>query len=237
MKLGIIQPYFFPYLGYFSIIKHVDKFILFDTVQYIRHGWIDRNRILKPDNGWQYINVPLIKPNGRETLIKDLIVNNEVSWERKILSQLDHYKKKGPYYNCVMKLLYEIFSVKYDNIVSLNKNVIEKICSYIGFDKTLPVFSKMNLEIKEANTPDEWALNICKKIDGVTDYYNAPGGASFFDRTKYKAANINLYFHNIELNKYDQKREDFEVGLSIIDVMMFKSPEEISAMLNKYTLS
>jgi hypothetical protein len=58
MKLGIMQPYFFPYLGYFSLIKHTDRFILFDTVQFIRHGWIERNRILKQNEGWQYVQAP-----------------------------------------------------------------------------------------------------------------------------------------------------------------------------------
>lgn len=94
MKLGIMQPYFFPYLGYFSLIKHTDRFILFDTVQFIRHGWIERNRILKPNEGWQYIQVPLIKDKGRDTVIKDVKIRNTENWQQKIIAQLQHYKKK-----------------------------------------------------------------------------------------------------------------------------------------------
>ena len=95
MKLGIMQPYFLPYIGYFSIIKHTDEFILFDSVQFIRHGWIERNRILKQSGGWQYIQVPIIKNNGRETLIKDIRINNTDNWKTKILAQIQHYKKKS----------------------------------------------------------------------------------------------------------------------------------------------
>ena len=73
MKLGIMQPYFAPYLGYISLIKHTDEFILFDTVQFIRHGWIERNRILKPGGGWQYIAIPLVK-HSQKTLICDICV-------------------------------------------------------------------------------------------------------------------------------------------------------------------
>lgn len=76
MKLGIMQPYFLPYLGYISLIKNTDKFILFDTVQFIRHGWIERNRILKQTGGWQYIQIPLEKKQ-MSTVIKDVKINNK----------------------------------------------------------------------------------------------------------------------------------------------------------------
>ena len=98
MKLAIMQPYFMPYIGYISLIKNTDQFILFDTVQFIRHGWIERNRILKPNEGWQYIQVPLIKDNGRDTVIKNVRINNAENWKSKIIAQLQHYKKKAPNY-------------------------------------------------------------------------------------------------------------------------------------------
>ena len=93
MKIGIMQPYFFPYLGYFSLIKYVDLYILSNEVTYSHHGWISRNRILKPNEGWHYINVPLIK-NKRPVQIKEVQINNSIDWKRKILAQLYHYKKK-----------------------------------------------------------------------------------------------------------------------------------------------
>ena len=91
MKVAIMQPYFFPYLGYFGLINHTEKFILFDTVQFIRHGWIERNRILKPMEDWQYIAVPL-KKHSQKTLIKDIEINNSIDWKNKIFAQLTHYK-------------------------------------------------------------------------------------------------------------------------------------------------
>ncbi len=104
MKVGIMQPYFFSYLGYFSLIKHSDRFILLDTVQFIRHGWIERNRVLKQNEGWFYIQVPLFK-SERGTLIKDIRINNNINWKNKILSQLQIYKKIAPNYFQVIKLL------------------------------------------------------------------------------------------------------------------------------------
>ena len=235
MKLAIMQPYFLPYLGYFSLIKHTDEFILLDTVQFIRHGWIERNRILKPSNGWQYIMVPL-KKHSRETLIKDIEINNDQQWKEKILAQLQHYKKQAPYFSNVIDILNEIFSKEYATIVDLNLASLKTVCNYLGINTPIQVFSLMNIDIEPANAPDEWALNICKALGNVDEYWNPPGGQSFFDRKKYENAGINLKFHSAILTDYDQKRNVFEPGLSILDVMMFNSIEEINKMLDNYEL-
>jgi hypothetical protein len=236
MKFGIMQPYFFPYLGYICLIKHTDQFILFDTVQFIRHGWIERNRVLKQNAGWQYIQVPLVKKDGRSTLIQDIEINNGIDWQNKILAQLQHYKKKAPYYFKVISLLNAVFSQQYDDIVTFNKMSLEKTLQYLGIEKELKVFSKMNLQIEQVDEPDEWALHICKAIDGVDEYWNPPGGQGFFDRSKYEKNGIKLKFQTIQLTQYNQKRDAFESGLSILDVMMFNSVEDINTMLDQYEL-
>lgn len=235
MKVGIMQPYFFPYLGYFSLIKHTERFILFDTVQFIRHGWIERNRILKPDSDWQYIQTPLVK-TSQSTPIKSMLINNNTDWKGKILAQLQHYKKKSPYYFATIDVLKDIFNSEYDDIVSFNHVSLKKICEYIGIDAQIDVFSQMDMDIEPVNSPDEWALNICKAMGGVEEYWNPIGGTSFFDRDKYRQNNIKLFFQQMTLAEYDQKRPNFEMGLSIIDVMMFNSKEEINKMLDNYEL-
>lgn len=237
MKVGIMQPYFAPYLGYFSLIKHCDLFILFDPVQFIRHGWIERNRILKQNEGWLYIQVPLIKEN-RDTLIKDCLIDNTKDWKSKIKAQFQPYKKIAPNYFKVMKIIDDVFSEDYNDIVSLNKVFLEKICEYLNIKKKLYVFSEMNMEIEEPKEADEWALNICKNIesDEKIHYINPIGGLDFFNRDKYNQNNIEISFQKISLLSYNQKREPFETGLSILDVLMFNSPEEINIMLDKFEL-
>jgi hypothetical protein len=235
MKVAIMQPYFLPYIGYFSLIKHTDSFILFDTVQFIRHGWIERNRILKQNEGWLYIKVPLLNKR-REDLIKDINIDNTLEWKNKILAQLVPYKKIAPNYFIVIDIINNIFEKDYETIVDLNLEIIKCICHYLKIDKDIKVFSKMNLIIEKPNSPDEWALNICKSIGDVTEYWNPPGGQSFFDKKKYDNANIELKFQSVHLKPYNQKRDNFEIGLSIIDVMMFKSSEEINIMLDEFDL-
>lgn len=230
-----MQPYFFPYLGYFSLIKHTEKFILFDTVQYIRHGWIDRNRILKQGESWLYIQIPA-KNKGREVIIKDLVINNNEDWKKKIFSQLIAYKKIAPNYFKVISLLEDIFAYDCESVVEFNLHSLKKVCNYIGINHEIEIFSDMNLEIEVANAPDEWALNICKKINGVREYWNPEGGLSFFDKNKYETEGVKIFFQKVIIDSYDQKRNLFEPGLSIIDVMMFNSPEEINLMLDNYKL-
>jgi hypothetical protein len=236
MKVAIMQPYFFPYIGYISLIKHTDKFILFDPVQYIRHGWIDRNRILKQNDGWLYIQVPLLNKN-RDTLIKDLLIDNNQDWKEKIIAQLQIYKKKkAPNFFKVVDLIKTIFSKDFTNIVELNKIILITICDYLGVKADIEVFSEMNLDIKKVNAPDEWALNICKALGNIDEYWNPPGGQSFFNKEKYDASGITLYFQNVNLLPYNQNNQLFEAGLSILDVLMFNSIVEINSMLNDYEL-
>ena len=200
MKLGIMQPYFLPYIRYFSLIKHTDMFILLDEVQYIRHGWIERNRILKPTESWQYIQIPLQK-HLQKDLIKDIQINNEIDWEKKILSQVEHYKKKAPYYRHTVDLLKNIFSGKYSTIVELNNDGLHSVCDYLSIKMDIRIFSEMNLSIEPVLEPDDWALNISKALN-ADEYWNPFGGESIFCKEKYDKANIILKIHEIVMEEY-----------------------------------
>ena len=231
-----MQPYFFPYLGYFSLIKNTDKFILLDTVQFIRHGWIERNRVLKQNEGWQYVAVPLLK-HSRETLIKDIQINNSEKWKDKILAQLTHYKKKAPFYKETIDVIQRSLDIETDSIVKLNYSILDAVCRYINIPFNCEIFSEMNLEIAPVNAPDEWALNICKALGNIEEYWNPEGGTEFFNEKKYIDAGINIKFLKHNMSYYSQRRgeENFEPGLSIIDVMMFNPPEKIIEMVDDFS--
>lgn len=235
MKLAIMQPYFFPYLGYFALIKYVNQFILFDTPQFIRHGWIERNRILKPDcNGWMYIKVPLEK-HSRDTRIKDIKIRNVEMWQNLLLEQIKHYKKKARYYSEVRSLMEDILQYKYETIVALNRTILLAICKYLKIATPIYVFSEMNLAIENPNAPDDWALNIAKALN-AQQYINAPGGELFFDRQKFEKSKIKLGFMHFDFVEYNQLGNAFESGLSILDAMMFVSSDELNNMLNNFKI-
>lgn len=236
-QAAIHQPYFFPYLGYFALIASSDVFIVFDTPQMIRHGWVERNRVMFPDGHVNYIKVPLLKYE-QNTAIKDVLIDNEQDWIVKLLAQLNHYKRKAPYYYKVVGLLEEslFLNNSWNNLAVLNSYCLKEICRYLGISTPFYTFSRLDLKLPEIMEPDEWALEICRSI-GADKYVNAPGGLNFFDRAKYRNAGIDLKFLKVELAQYRQfNGAAFQPGLSIIDVMMWNSPQEIRTMLNKYEL-
>lgn len=235
VKIAIMQPYFFPYIGYFSLIKHTNKFILLDTVQFINHGWIERNRILKPNEGWQYIGVPLVK-HSRDTKINNIVISDKFEWQDRLFRQLEHYKKSAPFYNQTIEIIREALKIETQSIVRLNENIIRVVCKYLNIDLDMEVFSDMNLNIINPNEPDEWALNICKEIGDIDEYWNPEGGLKFFNRKKYEKEGIKIYFLKMHFLNYKQQRQMFESGLSIIDAMMFNDIKELNKMLDSYEL-
>jgi WbqC-like protein family len=234
MKLAIMQPYFLPYIGYFSLIKNTDKFIIFDIPQFMRHGWIERNRVLKPNGEPLYIKVPLVK-HSRDTPICSVKINSIENWQEKILAQLIPYKKKAQNYRHVIALLDEIFDYKTDSIVELNQLALNVICNYLEITTPIYIWSEMNIDIEEVHAPDEWALNICKAVNAKS-YYNPEGGLTFFDKSKYENVGVELKFMRMHNEPYSQFTNEFVPSLSIIDVLMFNSKKEIHKMLQNYEL-
>lgn len=234
-KLGIMQPYFFPYLGYFALIENAEQFIFFDTPQYILHGWVNRNRILNLRGEPAYMTVP-IKKAARSTPIKDIEIDYSYDWKNKLWGMLTVYKKKAPYYSIVMELLQEILEKKYTLLSHLNITSTAEICKYLGITSGLQIFSEMHLQLPDIMESDEWALYITEAM-GYQTYINPPGGISFFDRNKYILKGIKLEFLEVELKPYIQKIGHFEKALSIIDVMMFCNAHEILDMLHNVNLN
>ena len=234
MKVGIMQPYFFPYLGYFSLIEYSDTFVFFDTPQYIHHGWINRNRILKSDGTDTYFVIP-IKKAPRETPINQIVINENMKWREAILGQLTVYKRKAPHYDRVIELVKDVLN--YDPSTKMLYEVcidsLVKTCEYLNLNRDFYTYSKMNIEVDNVEAPDEWALKITKAIGGDI-YVNPPGGKAFFDKTKYDEVGIDLKFLEQDLKPYIQKVGKFVPGLSIIDVLMFNNEKDTMNLIQSY---
>lgn len=233
--VGIMQPYFFPYLGYFGLIANTDRWIVFDPVQYIRKGWVNRNRVLKPGGGWKYVSIPVAK-HSRETLIKDMTVTEGEDHLDTLVRNLDHYRNiKAPQYNAVIDVLAQCYTPPPAALTPFIAHSLFVVCKYIGIPFHFEVYSQMALDHEPAVGPGDWSLNMCKAL-GVHSYVNPPGGQEFFEPEKFAAAGVELIYHHQDLPEYDQRSSVFEPGLSIIDVMMFNGPEAIRDMLNQYKL-
>lgn len=234
-RVGIMQPYFFPYLGYFGLIANSDRWIVFDPVQYIRKGWMNRNRVLKAGGGEKYVGLTLAT-HERGTLIKDMRLAPDPARFDLFLRQLDAYKLlRAPHYAAVSELLRDCFATGTEELVPFLAHSLERTCAYIGIPLHYEVYSKMGLQHPTPTHPMEWSLFTCVEL-GAAEYLNPPGGREFFDPERFAASGVKLLFHEQQLPTYDQRSPAFIAGLSIIDVMMFNSPERIREMLQQFEL-
>jgi hypothetical protein len=228
MKLGIMQPYFLPYIGYFQLISAVDKYVLYDDVNYIKGGWINRNRILF--NGYALmINVPT---QGASSFKKI----NEIKvgkYKEKLLPTIEQAYRKAPYYNDVFPLIIEIVKYDNDNLAYFIANSIIKLAEYIHINTEFILSS----EIEKDNElkSQKKVLSICKLLQ-ASEYYNAIGGQELYEKSVFAGNNIELNFLKTKPISYRQFNNQFIPGLSIIDIMMFNSHEEIIEMLQQYEL-
>jgi hypothetical protein len=239
MKLGIMQPYFFPYIGYWQLINYTDEWVFFDVVQYNKKSWMNRNKILHPDKDkeFQYISVP-IKKHERGTLISEVLINNEEKWKDKIRGQLTVYKKlKAPYYEDVIGLINSIFGKEYKSFLSLSIESVKAVCEYLEIDLEYKIASDIEFDRSSIKGPGDWALEISKSLK-ASQYINPPGGYKIFDEDKYLENEIKLLFLKSDLEKYRQSwRENFIEGLSIIDVMMFNGKDKTKELIeNSFSL-
>lgn len=236
MKLGIMQPYFFPYLGYFDLIHKTDRWIVFDVVQYNPKSWMNRNRILHPTNGWQYITVPVQK-TPRGTLIKDIRIKDKNAICERILGQLSHYKKKAPYFKEATKLVTDSFSsLESDFLLELNVKALKTVCDYLEISFKWSQCSKMNLDLDNVEHAGQWALKIARQLKATT-YINPPGGKSIFKQSEWDDAGINLQFTNMPAFDYKTDPYEFIRNLSIIDILMWNTPSDTLKTLTRTMLS
>lgn len=229
--LCIMQPYFFPYIGYFQLINYVDYWIVFDRIQFIHKGWVNRNRILHPDMGkeWQYITVPLVK-HSRTEKIQNIQINNSIQWREQIIGKLTSYKKKALFYKETVEFVSGCLDFNTDNLNQLVIHTLEKTCEYLEIPFNYQVFSKMNLKIDDVYHPGQWALEISDLLNASV-YVNPHSGYAIFNEHEYKERGVELQFLKPNLAKYVQRRDGFVPGLSIIDVMMWNDKDRIKKML------
>lgn len=228
-----MQPYLFPYLGYFQLISAVEQGVIFDTAQYCRKSWMNRNRILDTKGGWQYFNVPVNTTLG--TSIQAATVIDHSSARQRILGQLEHYRGKAPFYSTVCELVSLTFSsVTGPGIGDLSTQSLKTVCEYLRMPFDWTPHSAMDLQLPAINHPGQWALEISSKL-GAGRYINAPGGREIFVASEWQERGIELLFLDLSSFAYDTGPYQFVENLSILDVLMWNKPEQVSAYIRDNT--
>jgi len=231
MVCAIMQPYFLPYLGYFQLINAVDKFVVLDDVNYIKRGWINRNRILI--NGKDHLFTVPLKNASQNILIKNLKLAIDVKWINAYLKTIEHAYKKAPFFNESFIIIQTIINARIDTIKNMTLKSLLLINEYLGINTKLVNTSSIynNQELKG----QERILDICRK-ENASVYINPIGGKKLYNKDVFQNNDIELKFLKPLEIKYDQFSHQFIPHLSIIDVLMFNNPEYIIKMLDSYEL-
>ena len=234
MKIAIMQPYIFPYLGYFQLINSVDKFIFYDDVNYIKGGWVNRNKILVNNKSFMF-TIPLSNMSSFRT-IKETEVNNILytKWKKKFIKSLNQNYNKSPNYKSVIELIEKLLIENPDNIADFAINMIKGVSNYLDISTVFEKSSFLYTETKGLDKADR-IIEICK-INKSDTYINPSGGKTLYSKEYFKEKNIEIHFIENELTPYSQFILPFVNGLSIIDVLMFNTKDEVKKMLTEYKL-
>lgn len=234
MRLGIMQPYFFPNLAHFALIAATDNWVVFDVTQFTRKSWMSRNRILHPKEGWNYITVPLRKTN-LETRIHEVRVADMQSARKSLQGKLSHYRKNAPFFREVVDLVDRVFDdVDGDSLVALNTSSLKQVCIYLDVPFEYRICSDMGLEFPDQMGPGDWAPFICGEL-GATSYVNPAGGRALFDPSDFEQHGTQLCFAEFAPFIYDTGPFEFTEGLSILDVLMWNPPDLVRQVLQNNT--
>ncbi|MFW5983429.1 MAG: WbqC family protein [bacterium] len=230
MKIAIMQPYFFPYLGYFQLINAVDKFVFYDDVNFIKRGWINRNRILINNNP-KYITLQL-EAASQNKLINEITLNSNNS--DKVLKSIEMAYKKAPFYNSVFPIIKDILTWETNKVSDLAIYSVKEICKYLEVNTTFEISSEVYPETKGLEKAQRIKA-ICNK-NQAEKYINPIGGIDLYNKDDFKQNGIDLFFLKGRIDEYQQFADTFIPGLSIIDVMMFNPLGKIHEMLDNYEL-
>lgn len=231
MKLGIMQPYFFPYVGYFQLMNAVDQFVVYDNIEFTR-GWINRNRILL--NGSDaLVTLPLRKDSDYLPIVARRLAD---SWDLesvKLINRIKESYRKAPSFTQVMPLVEECLAFQDRNLFNFLHHSLMKVNRYLGITTQLVVSSTINID--HSLKAEEKVLAICRKM-GCTDYLNPIGGRELYSKERFMSHEIVLHFLKPDEIQYKQFREPFVPWLSIVDVLMFNSIDRVQQYLSEYSL-
>lgn len=227
-----MQPYFFPYIGYFQLINSVDEFVIYDNIQFTKKGWINRNRILVNQSD-EYITLPLKKDSDYLNVNERFLSDTWSVDRKKMLNKIVESYRKAPHFEPVFSLFEKCLMIDETNLFDFIHHSLKETLQYLSISTKITVSS--TIEIYHQLKSEEKVLAICKAQNAST-YINSSGGIELYNKERFEQNGIKLQFQKSNSINYLQYKNEFVPWLSIIDVMMFNRPDEINRMLDQYEL-
>jgi len=226
-----MQPYFFPYLAYFQLIAQCDTFVFYDDVQYIKRGWVNRNRILRQGQS-RWLTLPVRKAPLRFAINQRYYQLDRASIGG-VLRRIEAAYHKAPGFVAGVSLIEQLMNFGDANVAAFNVNLIQGVAAHIGLQPRFILSSAMEKDPRL--TGQDRVIDICRRL-GATHYVNPIGGIGFYDAERFAGADLKLSFLQSESPRYPQFGQTMIPDLSIIDVLMFNDEPAIARLLREYRL-
>ena len=229
MKLGIMQPYLMPYIGYFQLMKAVDKYVVYDDVNYIKGGWANRNHILI--NGEKEMFTVTLQKASQNKLFNEIVIGDDF---KKLMKTLQMNYSRAINFDQTMVLMERIISFPNKQLAVFIANSFREILSYLSVETEI----LMSSEIPKDNSlrGKDKIIQICEILDADT-YYNAVGGKNLYDQEEFREHGITLNFVDSLPQVYSQLHtREFVSGLSMIDVLMNNTKDKVNSLLESYLI-
>lgn len=231
-KIAIMQPYFFPYIGYFQLINSVDEFVIYDNIQFTKKGWINRNRILV--NGKDdYISLPVKKDSDYLNVNQRFLSDTWLVDRKKMLNRVTESYRKAPHFDQIYPLFEKCLNLEEMNLFVFLYSSLKEVLSFIEVPTKIIVSS--SIDIDHDLKSEQKVLAICK-AQNATTYINPIGGIELYSKERFGLNEITLQFQKSNPINYTQLKNEFVPWLSILDVLMFNSKESVRSFLNDYQL-
>lgn len=225
MKAAIMQPYFFPYVGYFQLIAAVDLFIVYDNIQYTKKGWINRNRMLQNGKDVTF-SLPLKNDSDYLDVCQRELTSN--FRREKLLNQIAGAYRRAPCFEQTFPLVEQVMRWEDNNLFGFLQHSLVKTCEHLGV--TTPIRISSDIDIDHTMKGQDKVLALCEAV-GASTYVNAIGGMRLYSSAAFREKGIGLKFIQSKAFQYPQSGNAFVPWLSIIDVMMFNSKKDVLACI------
>lgn len=226
MRLAIMQPYFFPYIGYFQLLGAVDLFIVYDNIKYTKKGWINRNRMLRNGEATVF-SLPLKgAPDHLEVCQRQVADDFNAA---KLLNQFENAYHRAPCHEATLTLLSEGCGQPAENLFDALNRGIKKTCENLNLQT--PIRPSSSIAIDHALKGQDKVLALCEAV-GADTYINAIGGLELYSREDFAKRGIKLHFLRSQSVEYPQFGAPFVPWLSILDVLMFNPANTVSTWAN-----
>ncbi|MCD6459480.1 WbqC family protein [bacterium] len=225
--LGILQPGYLPWLGFFEQMDKADIFVIYDDVQFDKNGWRNRNRIKTPQ-GEQWLSVPVLTSKKSSQLIYEVKIDNRTHWRKKHRKTIEQNYRKAPFFEKFYPVLEKGFLTAWDSLLECDMYFINEIKKFLQIDT--PLISSRTLHSKGDST--DRLIKICNELKADT-FYEGLAGKNYIDESLFQQKGLKLVYQQYGHPVYKQLYKNFISHLSVIDLIFNEGPGSLDIIRNK----